>query len=252
MIKTKKVLFGTHIFCGLPMLTEAVSQLGYDMVWIDMEHTPIDKWQIINNLIAVRAGGSKAYVRIPWNEPVLAKPILDMGPDGIIFPYIRSAEDAKRAVRACEYPPYGERGFGPMRASNYGAIAPNDFVRHKYRDTKRIIQIEHIDAVNGIDNILNVTGIDGFIIGPNDLSGSCGHIGNPNHPDMQPIYDHLCRKLFDAGVLFGVSMGYRPNELQRWLERGVGMLFTGTDISAVTTTARNILNELKDMVDGIY
>lgn len=128
-----KVLLGSHIFCGDPMLTEAMSMLGFDMLWIDMEHTSIDKDRLLGNLIAAHSGGTPAFVRIPWNDMVLAKPVIDMGPDAIIFPYIRTADDARRAVAACEYPPKGIRGYGPLRALDYGAIPQVDFVDREYR-----------------------------------------------------------------------------------------------------------------------
>ncbi|MBO4792244.1 MAG: aldolase, partial [Clostridia bacterium] len=146
-LKRGDVLFGTHVFCGAPPLTEALSLAGFDMIWIDMEHTAIGIESLQNNLIAARAGGTPAFVRIPWNDKVLAKPVIDMGPEGIIFPYIRSADDARAAVAACEYPPAGERGYGPLRALDYGGIAQTDFVDRIYRRMWRIIQIEHIDAV---------------------------------------------------------------------------------------------------------
>ena len=84
-------LTGTHVFCGAPMLTEEISMSGFDAVWIDMEHTAIGKAEVLQNLIAVRAGGAYSFVRIPWNDAVQAKPIIDMGTDAIIFPYVRSA-----------------------------------------------------------------------------------------------------------------------------------------------------------------
>ena len=141
-IKNGGTLFGTHVFCGAPPLTEAISLAGFDMIWIDMEHTAIGIESLQNNLIAARAGGTPAFVRIPWNDKVLAKPVIDMGPEGIIFPYIRSADDARAAVASCEYPPAGERGYGPLRALDYGRITQTDFVDAVYRKMWRIIQIE--------------------------------------------------------------------------------------------------------------
>ena len=180
-------LTGTHVFCGAPMLTEEISMSGFDAVWIDMEHTAIGKAEVLQNLIAVRAGGAYSFVRIPWNDAVQAKPIIDMGTDAIIFPYVRSAEEAEYAAASCAYPPDGIRGYGPLRAGDYGGISQTEYVDRRFRDMLRIIQIEHIDAVNDLERIAAVKGIDGFIVGPNDLSGSVGHIGRPNHPDMMPV-----------------------------------------------------------------
>ncbi|MBO7376392.1 MAG: 4-hydroxy-3-methylbut-2-en-1-yl diphosphate synthase [Clostridia bacterium] len=245
--KRGEVLFGTHVFCGAPSLTEAISLIGFDMIWIDMEHTAIGIESLQNNLIAARAGGTPAFVRIPWNDRVLAKPVIDMGPEGIIFPYIRSADDARAAVAACEYPPKGERGYGPLRALDYGGIAQTDFVDRVYRRMWRILQIEHIDAVNDLDGILDVEGIDAYVVGPNDLSASMGHIGRTDHPDMIPVYDTIGRKMTERGKLFGVSIGFVPEVVGSWLARGAGMIFAGNDVGYVHDGACAVLDGLKTL-----
>lgn len=242
------IIKGTHVFCGSPMLTEAMAMIGFDAVWIDMEHTAIGKSEVLNNLIAIRAGGSTSFVRIPWNDPVLAKPIIDMGTDGIIFPFIRTVEDAKAAIAACEYPPKGTRGYGPLRALDYGGIDKGEFVHDNYRDMLRIIQIEHIDAVNCLEELVGLDGIDGFLVGPNDLSGSVGRIGNDLSDDMNPIYDRIGEILKDSGKIFGVATGPNEKFLSDWIRRGVNLIFTGTDVSFVYDGSRltyNMLTELE-------
>lgn len=224
--------------------------LGFDMLWIDMEHTSIDKDRLLGNLIAAHSGGTPAFVRIPWNDMVLAKPVIDMGPDAIIFPYIRTADDARRAVAACEYPPKGIRGYGPLRALDYGAIPQVDFVDREYRKMWRVIQIEHIDAVNHLEEICDVEGIDAFIVGPNDLSGSVGHIGRVTHPDMMPIYDHLSAILRKRGKCFGVSMGFIPEVIDQWLTRGARMIFAGNDVGYVYEGASAVKQGLLDLTQA--
>ncbi len=241
------MLYGSHIFCGAPPLTECMAQIGYDMLWIDMEHTAITTDKVLENLIAARAGGTPAFVRIPWNDKVLAKPILDMGPEGIIFPYIRTAADAQAAVQACEYPPYGERGYGPLRALDYGAIPPISYVKTEYRHMWRILQIEHIDAVENLEEILQVEGIDAYVVGPNDLSGSLGHMGEPTHPKMQPVYDRIGQVMQKHGKLYGVSVGPDYAVIQQWIDRGARMIFAGADTGYVYTGAAANLHALQNM-----
>ncbi len=245
------IVLGSHVFCGEPMLTEAIALSGFDIVWIDMEHTAIDKERVQNNLIALQAGGACSLVRLPWNDPVYAKPILDMGPDAIIFPYIRSAVDARNAVAACEYPPMGVRGYGPMRALEYGRLKQTDYVDALYKDMWRMLQIEHIDAVRALDEILDVEGVDAFIVGPNDLSASVGKIGRVNDAEMQPIYDEIARKLVKANRPFGVSMGFSPEVLRRWLERGARILFAGNDVGYVYEGARDVFSGLTDITKEV-
>ena len=243
-----EIIRGSHVFCGAPMLTEAIGLAGFDIVWIDMEHTGITKETVLNNLIAVSASGAASLVRIPWNDPVLAKPILDMGPDALLFPYIRTAEDARLAASACNYPPEGIRGYGPLRALEYGRITQTDYVDHVYKNMLRILQIEHIDAVNNLDEILDVEGIDAFIIGPNDLSASMGHIGRPNCPEMEPVYDIIGEKMAKAGRPFGVSMGFIPEVMQRWINRGAQILFAGYDSGYVFDGAQKVFDGMNKLI----
>lgn len=239
-----ETLIGSHIFIGALPLTECMAQIGFDMLWIDMEHTAIGIEGLQNNLIAARAGGTASFVRIPWNDPVRAKPVIDMGPEGIIFPYIRTADDARMAIAACEYPPKGVRGYGPLRALEYGGITPIEFVDTEYRKMWRILQIEHVDAVNNLEEILSVEGVDAYIVGPNDLAASVGHIGRPRHPDMLPIYDRIGKVMRDKGKLFGVSVGYDEELLTTWRRRGARMLFCGSDVSYIHDSAAIMQKEL--------
>ncbi len=240
-VKQGKTLYGTHIFCGSPMLTEAVSMMGFDMLWIDMEHTAIGIESLQNNLIAVHSGGTPAFVRIPWNDMVRAKPVIDMGCDGIIFPYIRTAEEAEYAAASCEYPPKGCRGYGPLRALDYHGISQSDFVGQIYRKMWRVIQIEHIDAVENLEAIVQVEGIDAYVVGPNDLSASVGLIGKVNHPDMMPLYDRIGEVMRKHNKIFGVSMGFVPEVISQWLSRGARMIFAGDDVSYVYDGAKKVL-----------
>lgn len=250
-LQSGKTVLGSHVFTGLPMLAEAIALAGFDMVWVDMEHTPVDKMAVMNCLMAVCAGGAASLVRIPWNDPVLAKPILDMGPDALLFPYIRTAEEARQAVAACTYPPQGIRGYGPMRALEYGRLSQLDYVTKLHRNMIRAIQLEHIDAVNALDEILDVEGIDLFIVGPNDLAGSLGYIGRVDEPEVVSVLDRIARKLVKAGRPFGVSMGFRPQVVKQWIERGAQVLFCGTDISYVYDGAKGVYDALSAMKKDI-
>jgi 2-dehydro-3-deoxyglucarate aldolase/4-hydroxy-2-oxoheptanedioate aldolase len=206
---------------------------------------------VLANLMAVRSGSlgkTASFVRIRWNDMVLAKPVLDMGPDAIIFPYVRTVEEARAAVAACTYPPAGVRGYGPLRALGYGADTPLHYVTETFRTLMRFIQVEHIDAVNCLGEMAKVEGIDGFIVGPNDLSGSVGHIGEPLHPDMLPIYDKIGEVLRGSGRLFGVSVGYDVPTIRQWLARGVNLLFTGNDVGYVYDGAIGVKRGLDELI----
>ena len=246
-LENKETLYGTLICIGDMTVTECISSVGFDLIWIDCEHTPISGTTLQNSLIAAHSGGTPAWVRIPWNDPVLAKPVLDMGADGIIFPYIRSADDARRAVAACEYPPRGVRGFGPMRASMYGEIPQMEFVTKKYRECRRVVQIEHIDAVNDLENIIKVDGVDAFIIGPNDLSGSVGMIGQVKAPEMIEIYKKAAAILRESGKPFGVATFYDEEWLRMWKDLGATVIFVGCDYGLIHDAAKDLLGGFRKL-----
>lgn len=209
-----------------------------------MEHTAIDNESALNNLIAARAGGTPAWVRLRWNDPVLAKPILDMGADGIIFPYVRTAEEAAAAVAACAYPPEGIRGYGPLRALDYGAISQMEYVTKTFRNCKKIIQLEHIEAVNNLEQIVQVKGIDGFIIGPNDLSGSLGLIGQVEHPECRKVYEKATAILRNRGIPFGVATYCDPQWLNYWKDLGATIFFCSADWGLIYSAANALLKDL--------
>jgi len=246
-MKEKKLIVGTHVTVTEPSITELMGNLGFDFVWIEGEHSPLDKQAIQNHIIAAKAGNTASFVRIPWNDPVLAKPILEMGPDGIIFPFIRTKEEAELAVASCRYPPKGIRGFGPRRANRYGTIPINEYINNVEKSFLIILQIEHIDAVNNLEEILSVEGIDTIVVGPNDLSGSIGLLGQTRHPEVMKLFDKIAEKSIKAGVPFGVSMGMDKESLREWVQRGVSWIGSGNESSYIVDAGGRILNFIRSL-----
>ena len=247
-LKEGKTLIGSHIFAGSPMLSELISSVGYDLVWVDMEHTPFSGMDVLNNVIAVRAGGAASLVRIPWNDPILAKPILDMGPDILLFPNIRNAEEGMKAVEACEYPLKGIRGYGPQRAFMFGECSQTEYVKEKSKHMIKALQIEHIDAVNDLERIADIEGADLFIVGPNDLTGSLGVLGEFHHKEVTRAFDRIGEVLTKKKRPFGVSVGYDPKTLREWRDRGAQILFAGYDTGFVADGARNAFKGLSEII----
>ena len=243
-----QLLYGTVLTSGSPLVTEMMAQCGYDVLWMDMEHSAMGIESLLTNMMAARSGGTPAWVRVPWNDPVRVKPVIDMGADGVIFPFIRTVEDAKLAVASCTFPPEGIRGYGPLRALDYGKITQTEFVRSAYRDCRRIIQIEHIDAVNNLEEIAAIDGIDGFIVGPNDLSGSIGKLGMQKDPEMMELYRRIATVLKAAGKPAGIFAGGYAGTLDsdhigKLIEMGYTMFFTGSDCGMVFNGATQMIRD---------
>lgn len=239
-------LVGFEVDLCDPCISEMVGQLGYDYIWIDSEHEAMDYETILMQIIACSSAGVASVVRIPFNEPYLAKRVLEMGPDGIIFPMVNSVEEAQKAIDACMYPPMGKRGFGPRRACSYGVEDLFDYIREAPARTCRFIQLEHADAINDLNQMLKIPYIDGFIVGPCDLSGSIGHLNDIFHPDVLQLIDTAISMCNAAGIPIGVAVGANSEkDLQFWYDRGFQFISAGSDISAIVSTASAQVKTMK-------
>jgi 2-dehydro-3-deoxyglucarate aldolase/4-hydroxy-2-oxoheptanedioate aldolase len=238
---------GTIITFNDPAVTEALAP-ALDFVWIDTEHNAFTLEIVQAHLMATRGSDCTPIVRVAWNDPALIKPVLDIGAAGVVVPFVKTADDVRKAVAACRYPPEGMRGFGPRRAANYGRMSAAEFCRTANDAMITIVQIEQIEAVNNIDEILAVPGLTGIVTGPFDLAGSMGHPGNPAHPDVQRALTMVVEKASRAGIFAGVSVGDDPELLVDWVNKGARWLAIAADfvilVRAIETTARAVRERL--------
>lgn len=241
---------GGHVFLTDPSITEALAMYGYDFIWIDAEHGPFDKHNLLMHVMAANAGGSAAFVRVAENNPAVIKPILEMGVDGIIIPMILTEEDAQRAIRACLYPPLGIRGFGPRRASRYNQDPIGTYLKDASASFLRILQIEHILAVKNIEAILAVEGLDAIIIGPNDLSASIGRLGDSLHPEVLALGEQIIAHAKKSKIPVGVSIGPDATAIRTWMGMGLDFISVGDDISFLQQGTQRTLSMVKEGQTG--
>lgn len=244
-IKKKIPIIGTLVSINDSSITELLCDIGFDFIWIDMEHTPIVKKDVHFHIMAAKGTGAATFVRVAWNDPILVKPILEMGPSGIIFPFIRTASEARKAVSSCLYPPKGIRGFGPRRSIKYGITDIKKYIERADTEIWKIMQIEHIDAVNNLEEILNVEGVDAVMVGPNDLAASIGYLGQNDHPEVKKVMNIAAKKIVKYGKPFGVSIGYNPTTIKEWIERGVNYIEVGCDIAFLLQAGTQVLKKTK-------
>lgn len=247
-IKNGQVPIGTHIKIGEAVVTDILCNCGFDIIWIDGEHGPMDRKDINLQVITIRGAGIAPFVRIPWNDPVLVKPILEMGPAAIIFPFVRTVEEAKRAVESCKYPPIGVRGFGPMKANNYGTIEDSNYLELARKEPWVILQIEHIDGINNLADIIKVDGVDSVVIGPNDLSGSIHLLGQTRHPEVIKLMDKFADTCRKAKFPFGASISYNKQNMVDWIKRGVNWICVDSDTSYLLKGGLDTYNNVKDLL----
>lgn len=245
-IKKHEVAFGTHISLNDSTITELIGNVGFDYLWIDMEHTAINLDTLQLHLIAARAAGVSAIVRIPWNDFIYAKPVLEMGPQGIVFPHINTYNEAIKVVQACSYPPKGIRGFGPRRAIQYGKISIEEYLSKIDDELLKIIQIEDIEAVKNLDHILTIEDIDVFILGPCDLASSLGKIGQWQDPKVLNTIKTVFKKIKEAGKTVGVSYGAASyEEILGWNKLGADMISIAADTDLLFLGAKGLLKKMK-------
>lgn len=215
---------------GSPQVVEILSLAGYDFLVIDQEHGLGDPTSLAAQLQAMSATPAVGVVRVPWNDHVYLKRVLDVGAEAVLIPSIETADEARAAVAACLYPPRGRRGTASssVRASNYG-MAP-DYLASCADNLLIACQIESAKAVANIDEILAVDGIDLMFIGPFDLSATVGQLGNLKHPEVARLIGHAEARIRAAGR----PMGTVPHPGCTWKDmfaRGYQFVNAGSDIA---------------------
>ena len=245
-LKNNELTIGSWIMMNDPMSVEVMALAGFEWLVIDIEHTSIDLKSAQLLINTIQANNIKALVRVSKNEEVIIKRVLDMGADGIIVPMVCSKEDALQAVTYAKYPPVGKRGVGLYRASGYGTRFEE---YKKWVDEKLVIiaQIEHIDAVNNIDEILSVDGIDGTIIGPYDLSGSMGHPGEFEREDVKDAVAIVLDKCKEKNIPSGFHVvDTDPEKLQEKIKQGCSFLAYGIDYFFMRDAAIDGMKKVKE------
>jgi 2-keto-3-deoxy-L-rhamnonate aldolase RhmA len=243
-LKRREPAFGTVISSMDPAITELLAT-DLDFVWIDMEHSPQTLVTLQAHLMAAKGTGATTLVRVPWNDEVPIKQVLDCGAAGVIVPMVRTGDEARRAISACLYPPEGIRGFGPRRPSQYGRLGGPSFCRQANEQMICILQIEHIDAVNNLDSILRVPGITALVVGPNDLAGSMSLVGNPSAPAVERAIEGVMEKGNRAGLPVGIGVGPQAELAREWIRRGMRWIAVGSDTSLLLGALQRVMESLR-------
>lgn len=244
-LKNNQLTIGSWITLGHPAIAEIMVQSGFDWLTVDMEHSAITMHEAQQLIQTIDLAGCVPLVRVGNNDPNLIKRVMDAGAHGVIVPMVNSASDAEAAVRAVKYPPKGTRGVGLARAQGYGV----DFENYKEwveKESIVIVQIEHIDAVNNIEEILLTEGVDGFIIGPYDLSGSLGIPGEFNNSKVIEALEVVKQAAKKCNIISGFHVvPPMPDMLIDKIHEGYRFLAYSLDSLLLATSCRNDLELIK-------
>ena len=243
----KKNTIGSWITLNNSSVAEIMSGCGFDWLCVDMEHSIIDYTQAQLLIATIQSKGTKAFVRVGENNNRIIKRVLDAGADGIIVPMVNNKEDAIKAINSVKYPPNGNRGVGLARAQDYG-FGFDDYKNNIADNIKLIVQIEHIDAINNLEEILSLDGIDGTFIGPYDLSGSMGKPGKYNDDDVKSVirnYEITAKK-------YNKLIGYHVIEpdyklVEKKIKDGYNFIAFSLDTLFLGTIARDQLKKIKSI-----
>jgi 4-hydroxy-2-oxoheptanedioate aldolase len=220
-------------WCMVPsgFATEVVSASGCDWLCIDTQHGLIDDAAMRVMVQAAAIRGTPVLVRVPWNEPAAIMRALDAGADGVIVPMVNTADEARASVAASRYPPLGYRSWGPLRA---GMAQPGFNAALGNEQTVVLVMIETEEAVNNLDEILDVPGVDGVMVGPNDLALS--HAGTNEGAGTSPydveMIERIAAGCRQRGLAAGISSG-TPAEALRWIAAGYMVIGLASDAGLI-------------------
>jgi 2-keto-3-deoxy-L-rhamnonate aldolase RhmA len=241
-LKRGEKLLGTMITLPSMPVAEVLASLGFDWLFLDAEHGPLETSELLGILTAVNRRAA-CIVRVPSCDSVQIAKALDLGADGIIVPQVNTPEQAADAVRFARYPPEGARGVGLARAHGYG-LKFKEYVEAANREIAVIVQAEHATAVDNIDAIARVPGVDAVLLGPYDLSASLGKMGQVDDPlavgAIQRVTD-ACRA---AGMPLGF-FGVNAAAVRPYVGRGYTLIVAGVDTTLLAGAARALLAELR-------
>ncbi|MGH0241657.1 HpcH/HpaI aldolase/citrate lyase family protein [Sinorhizobium meliloti] len=226
------------------LMAELFAGCGFDWIMIDTEHSPNELPDLISQLQAVHGHNISPVVRPAWSDMILVKRILDAGAQTLLFPNVQSAEEARAAVSYTRYPPEGVRGVtSSSRAASFGLNT--GYLANAHHEICVLVQIETGEALQHIEEIANVPGVDGVFIGPADLAASLGHLGNPQHPEVQAAVDDAFRRLRALGKPAGY-LTTNEAEVKRRVADGVEFIAIGTDTSIITRGATDLIRRVTE------
>ena len=239
-----EIAFGAGITFTDSAVTEAIAA-SVDFFWIDLEHNATTTESMLGHLIAARAGGAPAIVRIPNGDVGWVKRVLDSGAEGIILPRSYSCQEVADFVSACRYPPLGTRGFGPRRPMQYGRLNQQEYLRQANRDVFVAVQVETVELLSELNEVLKIEGLDSLVLGPQDLSGSLGRLGETTHPDVVAAMKNVASKAKAAGKFIGSGLGANREFAQLLIECGVQWLQMGNDFEYLINGCETAFNSIR-------
>lgn len=241
-LRQKKLLIGTFQTLPCPEVAEILLETGFDWIFIDAEHAPYSL-QDVQRILQTTEGRCPCVVRVPLKDEIWIKRVLDTGPAGILVPHVNSVEDAQEIIQMCMYPPEGRRSCAISRAQIYG-MKLQEYVKNANQEMVVVLQIEHIDGVRNIESIVEVPGIAAVFVGPYDLSGSIGKLGDVTDPEVKESIKKVKTACERAGLAAGI-FGVDAEAVKPYIEMGYTLIAVGADTLFLGAEAKQTLRLLR-------
>jgi 4-hydroxy-2-oxoheptanedioate aldolase len=223
---------------------DVLAPSGYDWIVIDMEHSPNEIGTVLGQLQVYASSTANAVVRVPWNEPVMVKRILDLGAMTLLFPMVQSGHEARQAVAATRYPPHGVRGVSMSHRGNRFGRAKDDYLARYCEEIAVLVQVETREALSKLDEIATVEGVDGVFFGPADLSADMGLLGQPGHPEVIAVLMQAVERCKILGKPAGILVS-NDEESIAYLKAGYCFVAVGSDAGLLAKGADALLGRIK-------
>ncbi|HUT34574.1 MAG TPA: aldolase/citrate lyase family protein [Planctomycetota bacterium] len=246
LLKDGKTAIGGWVVSEDPTTTEIMADVGFDFVVVDTEHAPQTATGLQAHMMTLKDTPATGVVRVVWNDFVRVKQALDVGAEGIVFPWVNTVEQARAAVASTRYPPRGNRGWGPRRAIRF-ATDQMDYFRHAEENILVLCQIETQEALDNAEAIAAADGVDALMVGPADFSIN---IGVPLDWDCDKFMAGIrrVRQAADAaGKAFGVITSGAAYA-RRWLAEGARVIIAGSDGAFLKMMAQATLGEIRQAI----
>jgi len=234
----------------------AVSQLyaaaGLQFIWIDMQHSAYTVESVLELAIGARAAGIDNFVRVPSLDPPLIARLLDSGVQGIMVPQLRTPDEVLRVVKSVKYPPEGERSVVSRRMhTDFQKLSALEVAQRSNEQTFVVIQIETKTALDQLEKISHIPGVDALWVGPNDLAESLGHLGQTDHPEVLAAIEKIIEVSLKAGIHPGLTIPFDFRNAEKWLKKGVKLIAYSNDIDLILGGTSQGVKKIRDLIENL-
>jgi len=252
LLREGKVVIGTMVTeVRSPSITQMLSTAGFDCMFIDSEHSSFSIETVADLILAAKAADIVSVVRVPSRKEhhLMSRP-LDAGAQGLLIPRVETKEEVREIIRATKYYPLGERGMSLRRAPHdFAKGEATELMKTANEETLIVIQIESKLAVESIDQLISIEGVDAALIGPNDLSQSLGIPGQMEKPEFIESIRKVIKACEKYDIISGIHVG-STEAAKKWIEEGMKLVLVSTDVGMIVDTGTRLAHEMKDFVRG--